>query len=340
MDGYSCQLISCNFFSDYKFFNANYGLEVKLSLEKIIDFICNDPQEQPILFLITDLNLTIDEAKSIDTQINQLNQNGHNITLQLLDHHVTGAKVSKQYGWYHLDTTKSATLITYEYFKHNYSNFRDHFDDRFDKYIQAVNAVDIWLEDDPLFEFGKVCMTLISKSHEINSILFPDISRNYRFALLRDSMGFLEQKDCHIALDEALYHLKKKHLCLDATNDTIDNLVSKYLVHTLENLKESMTVHYKEYKGLLTYSLGSISISANGFLKANPDYHFFVDISKRGKASFRANNKIDVANLAQKLAGGGGHPNASGAAFKDFEETIIYDDVKKYFQNKLDKLNC
>jgi oligoribonuclease NrnB/cAMP/cGMP phosphodiesterase (DHH superfamily) len=297
------------------------------------------PKEQEILFLITDLNLTPDESDGLHIQITELQNIGYNIRLQLLDHHGTGKKSAKKYDWYFLDTSRSATLITYEYFVEHYKDlFLDKCEENFKDYVQAVNAVDIWLDHDELFEFGKVCMTLISKSHEINAILFPNQSREYRFYLLEQTLNFINQDNAHIYLDENIYTLKKTYLNMSDTPDTIDNLVSKYLVHTLEDKKEDMTITYKEHKGLLSFSLGSISISANAFLKANPDYDFFVDISRRGKASFRADGNIDVSVLAQKLAGGGGHPNASGAAFKDYQETVIYEDVKQFFQSKLDSL--
>lgn len=99
-----------------------------------------------------------------------------------------------------------------------------------------------------------------------------------------------------------------------------------------------MTVYYKEHKGVLTYTLGSISIPANAFLKANSEYDFFIDISRRGAISLRANGKVDVSNMALKLANGGGHPNAAGAKFEDFTETINYDDVKHYIQEKLKRI--
>jgi oligoribonuclease NrnB/cAMP/cGMP phosphodiesterase (DHH superfamily) len=132
--------------------------------------------------------------------------------------------------------------------------------------------------------------------------------------------------------------MKKKFLKLTDKDDTLDNLSAAYLVKTLDDVKENLTVIYKEQKGLLTYCLGSISIPANAFLKANPDYDFFIDINKKGNASFRADGKIDVALLATKLANGGGHVNASGGKFDDFKETIDYSEVKTYIQKKLDKL--
>jgi len=340
LDGYGCQFISKKIFNDGYFINANYGLEVKLYIADVLSKVENTPKDQEILILITDLNLTVDEARDLDKNITNLNNNGHKIKLQLLDHHGTGKKSAQKYDWYYLDTSRSATKITYEYFIENYKEeFTSKLEDGFGDLIQAINAVDIWLEDDQLFEFGKVCMTLISKSYEINNILFNKQSRDYRFYLLSRSIEFITKQNGHIKLDESIYHLKKEYLKLNNQDDTIDNIVSKYLVHSLVDRKDDMTVFYKGHKGLLTFTLGSISISANAFLKANEDYDFFVDISRRGKASFRADNKIDVSILAQKLAGGGGHPNASGAAFKDYQETVIYEEVKDYFQKKLDNLD-
>jgi oligoribonuclease NrnB/cAMP/cGMP phosphodiesterase (DHH superfamily) len=338
MDGYGCQLISRKIFPKGYFLNANYGLEVKMYIKQVLEKIEKCSKEDNILFLITDLNLTTDEAKDLNKNIQRLNNNGYTIKLQLLDHHGTGQKSADKFDWYYLDTSKSATKITYEYFLNNYDEFSSKCEENFDKLVQAINAADIWLENDELFEFGKVCMSMVSKSYEVNNILFANKHREYKFHLLTNAIMFINKNDSHIQLDEQIYHLKKEFLKLEDINNTIDNLSSTYLVQSLEELKENLTISYQGHKGLLTYCLGSISIPANAFLKANPDYDFFIDINRRGRAGFRADNKIDVSILASKLAGGGGHPNASGAAFDDFKETVIYDDVKKFIQLKLD--NC
>lgn len=338
MDGFGCQLISKKIFPDGYYLNANYGIEVKMFLKDILEKITLCNKDENILFMITDLNLTTDESKNLERKITKLNEDGYNINVQLLDHHATGQKSSERYSWYFLDTSRSATKITYDYFCENYPKFYEKCEPNFDKLVQAINAADIWLEDDPLFEYGKVCMSMVSKAYEINHLLFPDKHRNYRHFLLTKAIGFVDKEDGNILLDEKIYHYKKEFLNTTNLNNTLDNLSSSYLVNSLDSKKEELTVYYKEYKGLLTYALGSISISANAFLKANPDYDFFMDIGRRGRCGFRANNKLDVSLLAQKLAGGGGHPNASGAAFSDFKESALYEDVKNYIQNKLD--NC
>ncbi len=337
MDGYGCQLITKKIYKDGYFLNANYGLEVKMFIKEVLSEIEECSKEDDILFMMTDLNLTIDEAKQLNNDINRLNNDGYKIKLQLLDHHGTGLKSAEKFDWYFLDTTRCATLITYDYFMENYPEFKELCEDNFYRLVQAINAADIWKEQDELFEYGKVCMSMVSKSYEINNTLFPNQHRDYKFFLLTKALQFIDLENGHIKLDEMIYHFKKEYLNHTKIDDTIDNLSSRYLVDTLEDQKEDLTIYYKEHKGLLTYSLGSISIPANAFLKENPDYDFFIDINRRGRAGFRADNKLDVSVLAQKLAGGGGHPNASGAAFHDFKETVIYEDVRKFIQDKLDK---
>ena len=334
LDGYGCQLISKKIFPNGYFYNANYGLEVKSTIEIILNRIKELIGEE-IFFLISDLNLTTDEAKSLNKNINHLNNNGYNIKLQLLDHHKSGEQSALKHQWYFLDESRSATKIVFDYFMKNYEEFSSLCSNEFKTLIEAIDDVDIWHENDPYFEFGKVAMRLISSADEINSTLFPNENRAYRLALLENTLEYVTLENGHILLDDAIHKLKKEYLKLDNTNDTIDNLMSKHLVYLLENKKENLTIEYKGHKGLLTYTLSNISIPANTFLKANQDYDFFVNISRRGKVGFRSNGKINVAILAEKLAGGGGHPNASGASFDNFKESINYKDVKAFFEEKL-----
>ena len=334
LDGYGCQLISKKIYKNGYFFNANYGLEVKSNLEIILDEI-KKSDDKDIFIMITDLNLNLDEAKSLDKSLNQLSDNGYIIKLQLLDHHGTGQKCANKYDWYFLDTSRSATKITYEYFKENYEEFDTLCEDNFDILVESINAVDIWIEDSKYFEFGKVCMTMVAKSNEINNTLFANENREYRLSLIAETIKYLTQENGNIKLDEQVYFLKKEYLRNGKENDTMDNLSSRYLVKMLDDRKDELTIYYKGHKGLLTFTLGGISIPANTFLKANSDYDFFMDVSRRGKASARADGKIDVAQLAGKIANGGGHPNAAGMAFDDWKETIKYSDVKSFIEKKL-----
>lgn len=338
LDGYGCQLITKEFFKEGFFINANYGLEVKLSIAKVLKDIENYKDEE-ILILITDLNLTMGESKDLNKNIENLNKDGYKIKLQLLDHHGTGQKSADKYDWYFLDTSRSATKITYDYMCENYDGFYENTKTWLAPLVDSINAIDIWIEkEETNFEFGKVCMTMINKSTEINATLFPDLNRDYRHYLLRKASEVINEEGANIILDNTIHSLKKEYLNLSQKDNTLDNLSANYLVRTLEDKKDELTVHYKEQKGLLTYTLGSISIPANAFLKANPDFDFFIDIGRRGSVSFRADGNIDVSKMAQKIANGGGHPNASGAKFEDFKETIHYSEVKEFLQNKLNNI--
>jgi oligoribonuclease NrnB/cAMP/cGMP phosphodiesterase (DHH superfamily) len=343
LDGYGCQFITKKFFKNGKFFNANYGIEVQSSLNIVIDSI-KQSEQKDIFFLISDLNLTYDESKKLDKNIKQLNNNGYNINLQLLDHHGSGQKSADRFSWYYLDTSRSATKITYDYFLENYQTFNISDEiiqqlTKYEKLINSINAVDIWLEHSQYFEFGKVCMSMIAKSYEINNTLFADQNRDYRLDLLSKTINYIDQNNGYIKLDEDIYFLKKEYLKLSNKDDSLDNLSAKYLVKLLDDTKDKLTIYYNGHKGLLTYTLGNISIPANSFLKANPDYDFFIDVSRRGKMGLRANGKLDVSILANKMANGGGHPNASGAAFEDWKETVNYNDIKQFIENRLKEIS-
>ncbi|KAB7888032.1 DHH family phosphoesterase [Poseidonibacter ostreae] len=338
LDGYGCQLITKEFFKKGFYYNANYGNEVKLTIKKVLSQI-EDFKEEEIFFLISDLNLTPQESKDLDKSINELNDNGFNIKLQILDHHASGQKSADIYHWYYLDISRCATKIVYDYMCEEYSAFNC--DERawLSPLVDAINAVDIWLDNEVKnFEFGKVLLMMVSKAREVNNILFSDLNREYRIHLLKESCKYIEQRDGNILLDNSLHEMKKEFLKLDKKDDTLDNLSAKFLVKSLADIKDELTVTYKGHKGLLTYCLGSISIPANAFLKANTDFDFFIDVGRKGNSSFRADGKVDVALMAEKLARGGGHVNASGAKFNDFKETINYSDVKTYVQGKLDKI--
>ena len=339
LDGYACQLITKELFNDVYYLNANYGLEVKLSIQKILDEIILLKKEEEIFFLISDLNLTYKESKNLDLEVNKLIKSGFNIKLQILDHHVSGKSSAEEFPWYCLDVNRCASKIVYDYMLEYFKEFDQSLSKWLKPLIDTVNAVDIWLDEQTSnFEFGKVLLSTIHLAREINSTLFPSLNRDYRLYLLKASTKYLFENNRHILLDENIYFLKKEYLKLDNKNDTIDNLSAKYVVNILNKHKDNFTIFYKKHKGLLTYSIGSISILANTFLKRNEDYDFFIDVSKKGTISLRADGKVDVSQMAFRLAKGGGHLNASGAKFENFVETIDYNLVKDFMQNKLKML--
>ena len=333
LDGYSCQLIMKHTPHKITFYNANYGQEVKEQLELILEKIDKNNEIDPYI-LITDLNLSLDEAKWLDKEVKKRNDLNKGITLQLLDHHGSGEECANKYEWYYLNTNRCATLITYEFAKDNFglkepSWMKD--------YVDRVNAVDIWLIDQKEnFEFGKVCMRLINEAKELNRIMFAYEDNQYKLSLLRRATDFIDKDDAHIALDENIYFIKKEFFKTDH-NETLDNLSTEYIVKLLGEKRDTMSINYKGYKGFLSYGLGNTSIIGNAFLTKYPDYDFIVDVSYRGTMSLRANNNVCVATIAKEWADGGGHPNAAGGRIQGFKEVYRYDKVKEQIETLINQ---
>ena len=332
LDGYSAQLVMKYTPYTIKNYNANYGAEVKQKLEQILEAIKQDNQSSYIL--ITDLNLTTDESKWLDNEVEKLNEKKVDVKLQLLDHHGTGEASSKKYDWYYLDTSRCATKITYDFVKENFD-----FDEPkwMQKYVDVVNAVDLWIMDEEEnFEMGKVCMRLVTETRELNRVMFADNDNDYKISLLHEAAKFIDRENAPIVLDEEIHKLKKNFF-KDKDDGTLDNLATKYIVKLLGTLMPTHTIYYKGYKGFLSYGLGNTSIIGNGFLTQYPEYDFIVDVSYRGTMSLRADNKVDVSQIAKEWAEGGGHPNASGGRIIGFKEQYRYDKVKPQIQKIIDE---
>jgi uncharacterized protein len=328
LDGYSCQLVMRYTPFEIHSYNANYGDEVLERLEEILENI-GDSKAQTLI-LITDLNLSPEEARTLDQTVKKRNEAGANITIQLLDHHGSGQKTSQQYAWYYLDTSRSATKITYDFSKEHWQLEEPLW---LAHYVDVVNAVDLWKQEEhDNFEYGKVCMRLINETRELNRTLFAKEDRHYKLTLLEQAASMVNETEANIKLDDTIHAMKKRYFQEDV-NDTLDNLSTKKIVELFGNKRDKMTIYYKGYRGFLSFGIGNTSIIGNAFLLTYPEYDFIVDISSRGTMSFRANNQVNVATIAKEWAGGGGHPNAAGGRINGFKEQFRYDKVKQQIQN-------
>ena len=327
LDGYSCQLVMK--FTPYKIFNynANYGAEVRQKLELILENISKN--NSPVMILITDLNLTFDESRWLNNEVIKMNDDKNDIKLVLLDHHGSGEDSANKYEWYYLDTSRCATKITYDYALENFEYNEPKW---MNKFVNTVNAVDLWKQEEvENFEYGKVCMRLVTESRELNRVMFADDDNNYKLSLLLESVKYLDEPNAPILLDEKIHQLKKEFFMRDSDN-TLDNLATKHIVELLGSVRDEKTIYYKGYRGFLSYGVGNTSIIGNGFLLAYPEYDFIVDVSYRGTMSLRANNNVSVSLISKEWANGGGHPNAAGGRIIGFKEQYRYDRVKKQIE--------
>ncbi len=332
LDGYGCQYLTTKHFTDIECYNANYGPEVTARLEEIIGSVRRNkplyPADTEHLILVTDLNLTTKEANWLEKEAM-----GIGAKIELLDHHITGKSASENFAWYHLDSTKCATLITYDWLRKYYGFDAE---GRYARIVQTINAIDIWLSGDELFEFGKVCLGMISGAKEINRTLFDREDRDYKFSLIAKAEEFVDAQEGNILLDDAL-HRAKKAFFFQGKNDTKDNLVASYVTMLLSSKKEELTITYRGYKGLLGYNVGSSSLIGNAFLIANPEFDFYMDVNYRGNFSLRGHDKLDLTRMAAEIGSGGGHYNASGGKIDGYKDSFVYAQVQEFVQGYIDQ---
>ena len=136
----------------------------------------------------------------------------------------------------------------------------------------------------------------------------------------------------HIALDDALHSIKKDFF-RKGSDDTLSNLVSRYMVGLLSEAKDEMSVEYRGHKGLVSTNIGDVSVIGNDFLMANSEYDFFINVTSKKTLSFRGNGKVDVSKMAAELVGGGGHANASGGFFAGFRDGYDYAEIRAQIEN-------
>lgn len=355
LDGYACQFVAKEFFDDITFFNANYGKEVGVRLDCILEqigvvnptqmlgtkFRTKAPKEskntQEYLIFISDLNLTLQEANTLHQKVQNLKNAGLHITLVLLDHHISGQECANKFPWYNLDSTKCATKLVWEYLNEHFSLRDNNKKDWLHNLVEMTNSVDIWLEDSYEFEFGKVAMNMVSQSNELNRFMFENEHREYKFKLLESMRDFLGTQNGAVNFDNALFCLKKQILGGNPTTQTMDTITSLAQVNLLSQKKEQCSIYYGDELGFLSYSMGGISVLANLFLRENKEFAFYMDINAKGNVSLRANGQCDVSVMAKELFNGGGHKNASGGKMDGFRESFLYEDIKQQILQRFQK---
>ena len=328
LDGYGCQYLTTKVFKDIKCYNANYGAEVNERIEQIFSDISKLENIKPLI-LITDLNLTTKEGNALEKEAIKVGAK-----LVLLDHHATGANAADRFAWYYLDSSKSATLITYDWLRENFEFDKE---EKFKPIVEAINAIDIWVESSKYFPYGRVLLGMISGAREVNRVVFANEDREYKLHLIQKADQILNStnlEDAPIALDDALHQIKKEFF-IESKNDTKDNLVADFVTNILTKNRDLMTVEYSGKKGILTYSTGNTSLIGNNFLVKNKDYDFYMDVNSRGNFSLRSNNKVDVSKMAEAIGNGGGHPNASGGKIENYKDYFVYEKLRESIQEYL-----
>jgi len=244
--------------------------------------VSNQNQE----LIVTDLNF---KSSDIDILISM----SDDFDITYIDHHLYDEndlkKLYKSKITTVIDTSKSASLIAYEYFIKGNENALNHVDtDEFKYLVDCTNAYDIWLTDSELWDDG----------FKLNNA-FWDLSLN-SFA-------------SHVVSNSYMYtsYIKQR-------GNEIDNDARKYF------LGEGSVPKVKENNGLLLFANRFVAYAQFLF----PDFNYYMIVTSEKNISFRTKDLnddsslyfkdsiCDYANSLDEVVSCGGHKQAFGVTLK------------------------
>lgn len=315
LDGYGAQFMLKAAGVQTECFNADYR-DIPLAVDAIVERILE--RGEPANLLLTDLNLTLDQADQIEKRVKKLKVPTQ---LQLLDHHATGAEVAAKYPWYHLDTERCATKLAFE-------SVADRFDDaRRAQYALRADFVDMgdrWLKDEPLFRKALYLLGLVMQDDHLAPPL-SEMKREYRFHLIEEFFLRHERGENLESIERSLYDLRKTFLegrIEEAERNNPDiPLNDKFHILSARLLDET-TVPMLDIDGVRTGIFYSWPHEVwrgviMDMMETRNIMDMAISVRGNGKISLRANPGVDAGAISAKYFKGGGHPGAAGGELRD-----------------------
>lgn len=315
LDGYGAQFMLKASGLKAFFFNADYR-DIPLAIDQIVEQILE--KGEPAALLITDLNLSLDQAEQIDKRLRKLKVP---TTLQLLDHHATGADCAAKFGWYHLDTERCATKLAYESVAHLLPEAqRAQYAER----ANFVDRADRWLKEEPQFRKALYLLGLVMQDDHLAPPL-RELKRTYRFHLIEQFFVAHERGDNLETIERSLYDLRKQFLEGRIEKSDFDDpelpLNDKFHLLSAAVLDED-TVPMVDIDGhragiFFNWPHDVWRGVIMDMMEARQKMDIAISVRGNGKLSLRANPGVDVGAISAKYFRGGGHPGAAGGELKD-----------------------
>jgi len=307
LDGYASQLLIKKYAKKIKekieMYNVNYGKAILETL-KLIE---NKLKKEDII-IITDLNLDQEIAIYLDNLIAKK---------IVIDHHETGKMIAKKYDWYFYNKSKSATLLTYEYF----SSYLKKYD-----FIKYTNMYDLWLENKKKFNKAKSLNYAFKNLSKNYSKDIENLRRDFVFFLIESYSFVLEIENSVYFAEKELYNIERHYLTEKEFNfkEPIDSLrIKKHYKYIIEN-KLYEDINFNGYKFRLFFNMNDIFQEILHLtLNNNKDLDFVCHLNKQGFISFRS-LKINVEKFAKTYFNGGGHRLASGGSLNGARKNIKF----------------
>lgn len=151
-----------------RYFNLDYS-EISSFVSSELPEILEDVEYKHIHIYVTDLNLNTNLSQMMDDLVEELRDKWHEVSLYLYDHHITGQEAAKQYSWYHLDATKSASKLVYDLLMEETGGVGSKYDyTKLSNLIDLVNATDIFkVKETVNFGAGRALTRLMTEVDEI-----------------------------------------------------------------------------------------------------------------------------------------------------------------------------
>lgn len=201
LDGYTSQYLA-DLLESERSIRSGLSIEAKyyrnLDYSEISSFVSSDLPEtlkhvkyKHIHIYVTDLNLNTNQSQMMDDLVEELKGRWHEVSFYLYDHHITGQEAAKQYSWYHLDATKSASKLVYDLLMEETGGIGSKYDyTKLSNLIDLVNATDIFKVKETLnFGAGRALTRLMTEVDEIIQILGVDFKPRFYGLLYNHILG-------------------------------------------------------------------------------------------------------------------------------------------------------
>lgn len=315
LDGYGAQYMLRAAGIRARYYNADYR-DIPAALDEILASIRAD--RQPATLLITDLNLSVDQARELAKRVEGLNGL---VSLQLLDHHATGAEAAAAHDWYYLDTDKCAALLTYEACAHLMGESER---ERMQARARLIDVGDRWLKWETDFTRAIYLIGLVMEDDHLAPPLV-ELKRAYRFHLMDECFKHLEKGESLEHLERSLYDIRKaflkgrieKAVFADAERPLKDKY--HYLSAQLLNLDDVPMIEIDGAKAGVFFNWPH-DVYRGVIMELMENRRLMdmaISVRGNGRLSLRSNEGVNVGEISSKYFGGGGHPGAAGGALKE-----------------------
>ena len=288
LDGFFCQYLSTKKYKDneLKFYNSNYGPEIKKNIKKIMKSFEVGKDK----LIITDLALSNDEI----VLINDLYKRGVNINVY--DHHENDTLTRKKYNWMTLDTSMSASKL---YASRN---------DLDSKLLEYVNAYDMW---DEKHEIERYTGAVLSEIINTNPLFYTNQDKVWFF---NDFFMHLEyMMNSKLIADNFPLQFKQ---CFEEYTVRVSSIITEEYFSFKQALSKkyikdmNLEINKKYFVVLFEMDREYFQYISSEILKTNKNL-IIANFQKNGRVSFRS-LAHDVNQLARDYYRGGGHKCASG----------------------------